>query len=188
MTDTQGIESAIERLGAQNRRMKWLLSLLSLLFALLVAWVYLQIGRQKNTMEVQELLLKDRLGQVVARLGTSPAGTCLDLLGKKKVATAEICVADETGSVLSLINDRGDSRALLTAGVRLFESMRESLPPGLTISKANGTYLIDASLGPETKLTVGGGAEHSAVVLSVPRDKPSITVLNSDGKARWTAP
>jgi hypothetical protein len=187
MTNDNGSSLRIERLERANRRIKWALGLYMLLSALFAVFVLLRHPRKENTLEANEFVVTDKAGHVMARLGSSPVGTCLEILGKTKEATATLCAGDESGSELLLTTHHGRSRAFLSAGGKFYESVGQTVLPGLIIAEVNGGS-ISASVGTEGKLGLDLVKEQNAVVISVPESKPAISLLGKDGKTLWTAP
>ncbi len=187
MTDENTSLFRIEKLEAENRRIKWGLGLCIVLLALFTILILTERVRTKNTLEAKEFLLRDRSGQVVARLGSNSVGTCFEILGKTKGASAIMCAGDESGSDLLLTTRHGESRAFLSAGGRMYESVGESMLPGLIIAE-NGAGVISATVGTKGKLAFGPGTGQNAVVISVPQTKPTIDLLGNNGKTLWNAP
>jgi len=78
--------------------------------------------RHPKTAEANEFLLKDRAGNVVARLGQdSFEDTCLILTAKQNVSVVSLCVQNEEGASLDLHNLKSESRATLTPGFNSYE-------------------------------------------------------------------
>jgi hypothetical protein len=75
-------------------------------------------------MEASEFLVRDRAGNVVARLGQSGFGdTCLTLTANQNVSVADLCVQNGEGASLDLHNLKSESRATLTPGFKMYEPM-----------------------------------------------------------------
>ena len=91
--------------------------------------------RRSKTAEAGEFLLKDRAGNVVARLGQDGFGdTCLTLSANQNISVASLCVQNDEGASLDLHNLKSESRATLTPGFNLYEP-RFHVKPGLVIAE-----------------------------------------------------
>lgn len=178
----------IRELEAEHRRFKWYTALAFIVLTGLIVIVMLRVLPRK-TIEAREFLLKDRSGQILARLGaTELSGTCFEILGKKKDASATLCAGDESGSDLQLTTHHGQSRAYLSAGGKMFEALGQSITPSLTITDGDSASLLSAAVGPKTRLLLGHGSEEDSVVISISQDKPRITISTKAGKVLWSAP
>jgi hypothetical protein len=105
------------------------------LFLCLAAGSIATWERHPKTAEANEFLLKDRAGNVVARLGQDGFGdTCLILSAKQNVSVASLCVQNDEGASLDLHNLKSESRATLTPGFNLYEPMSH-LRPALVITE-----------------------------------------------------
>jgi hypothetical protein len=99
------------------------------LFLCLAAGSLANRERHPKAAEANEFLLKDRAGNVVARLGQDGfGGTCLILSAKQNVSVASLCVQNDEGASLDLHNLKSESRATLTPGFNLYEPMSHSRP------------------------------------------------------------
>jgi hypothetical protein len=186
MADAGELLTRVQKLESENRKIKWLGGALALFLAVIV--FFMVRSGNRNKLEVTELVVKDRRGNVVARLGSADFGTCLELTGYQGATNARVCVDNVYGSYLNLENRKPEARAFLSAG----ETLREpygKLVPGLIIQGETGRGMLSVNVGPETAaLVIGRSPDDSAVVLSTGQNKPSLRVLGSDGKAVWTAP
>ena len=91
-----------------------MLTVVLLLFVALSAATW---TRHPDTVEANQFLIRDRAGNVVARLGHDNLGdTCLTLTAKQNVSIASMCVQDREGATLDLHNLKSESRATLTPG------------------------------------------------------------------------
>jgi len=80
--------------------------------------------RHPATVTANEFVLRDRSGNVLARLGQEGFGdTCLTLTAKQNVSVASLCVQNEEGASLDLHNLKSESRATLTPGFNLYEPL-----------------------------------------------------------------
>jgi hypothetical protein len=80
--------------------------------------------RHPKTVDAAEFLVRDRAGNVVARLGQRRFGdTCLTLTSDGNVSVANLCVQNAEGAYLDLHNLKSESRATLTPGFRMYEPM-----------------------------------------------------------------
>lgn len=187
MTDEKTSLLRIEKLETENPRIKWGLGLCIILFTLSTLLMVTERVKTKSTLEAKEFLLRDQAGRVAARLGSSSRGTCFELLGRTKEASALMCAGDESGSDLLLTTRHGESRAFLSADGRMYETVDGTILPGLFIAE-NGAGIISATVGTKGKLAFGPGTGQNAVVISVPQTKPTIDLLANDGKTLWNAP
>lgn len=124
--------ATIERLRRDVFRTKCVAAVLFLCLAAgsIAAW-----ERHPKTVEANEFLLKDRAGNVVARLGEEAYGdSCLTLTAIHNVSVASLCVQNNEGAILDLHNLRTESRATLTPGFNLSEPMSR-LQPALVITE-----------------------------------------------------
>lgn len=93
--------------------------------------------RHPSTLDANEILLKDRAGDIVGRLGQDKFGnTCLTLKAKANIARASLCVQDNEGSSLDLQNLKSESQALLTPGFYTVEPFAR-FKPALVINGKN---------------------------------------------------
>jgi hypothetical protein len=187
MNDESDLLKRIQRLESENLKMKWLGGLLAIfLVAMLVVGHVTKISViQANEIHAREFILNDDSGGVLARLRHNHLQTCLELNGKSKVSQAYLCVGDDYGSDLGLFNQHGADRAFLSAGTQTLEPLGY-LSPGLMIGQRDGENLITATLDPEAELTVGHGDKKGSIVISSVASKPTIRVLDGNGKTHWT--
>ena len=106
-----------------------------LLFLLAVACVA-NWRRHPAIVVASEFLLKDKVGNVVARLGQDAGDTCLTLRANQNVSIAELCVQNSEGASLDLHNLKSESRALLTPGFTTREPLYE-MRPAMILSNRN---------------------------------------------------
>jgi hypothetical protein len=178
----------IRDIEAAHRRFKWYATVAIVVLAGSIVIVMLRTQPRK-TVEAREFLLKDQSGQVLARLGaTGLTGTCLEILGKAKEASATICAGDESGSDLQLTTHRGQSRAYLSAGGKLYEALGQTIAPSLIIADGDGANLLSVAVGPKARFLLGHGSEENSVVISISQDKPRISISTKAGKVLWSAP
>ena len=111
-----------------RRDLFWTKSVGVVLFLVLVATSAANWRRHPTTIEASEFLLKDRAGNVVARLGQHTGDTCLTLRANQNVSIAELCVQDGEGASLDLHNLKSESRAVLTPGFKIREPFDEIQP------------------------------------------------------------
>lgn len=80
--------------------------------------------RHPNTIEANQFIVRDRAGNVVARLGQESFGdTCLTLIANQNVSIASMCVQDREGALLDLHNLKSESRTTMTPGFYTFEPL-----------------------------------------------------------------
>jgi len=172
------LASKIEHL---RRQMFWTrciagATLLCLAVAATVNW-----KRHAAIVEANEFLLKDRAGNVAARLGQDNLGnTCLILSAKGHVAVASLCVQDEEGSSLDLHNVKSEARATLTPGFYLWEP-HDRVRPALIINDSWGTNFAHLNVDREVRLAVGHDSKGS-IRISSPAGVPRIVLLDRDEK------
>jgi hypothetical protein len=122
----------IERL---HRDLFWTKTVAALLFLCLGAGIIANWTRHPKTVMAEEFLVRDRHGNIVAKLGQYGFGdTCLTLTAKQNVSVASLCVQDEEGASLDLHNLKSESRVMATPGLNLYEPMSH-LQPTLVISE-----------------------------------------------------
>jgi hypothetical protein len=186
MNDETELRKRIEIVETQNRRTKLALVVLTLLFAsaLTLNLVRTFGGGVSNA---SEFVMKDQLGNILAKLSSDGWATCLLVTGGAKGAHASLCAGDDAGASLMLDNVRGESRAFLSTGTMLREGPG-SLPPGLIITHANGRNVVTATVGEESRLIVGHVDGENSVVLSSDKGKPSIRVSGDGQKPLWKVP
>jgi hypothetical protein len=129
------------RLTAQlvdlRRDIFWTRCILAVLAVCLGVAVYAMWTRHPSTIEANEFVVRDRAGNIVARLGAIGLGeTCLELTAKGDTSIANLCVQNEGGAILDLHNLKSESRATLTPGTHGSEGI--GLAPLLSISSTAG--------------------------------------------------
>jgi hypothetical protein len=141
--------------------------------------------RHPKSVEANEFLVKDRAGNLVARLGQDKLGvTCLTLTAKQNVSVASLCVQDDEGSLLDLHNLNSESRATLTPGFNMFEGGGQ-FQPALIINAGSNDPFLHINLGKETTLVMGDGSKESVAISSMP-ENPKITLFGADQKPIWS--
>jgi len=185
MAEAGELLTRVQELESENRKVKWLGGALVFSLALIVFLMVRSANRTK--LEVNELLVKDSRGNVVARLGSGNYRTCLELTGYRDTTSARLCVDNVYGSSLNLASRNPEARASLSAGETLREGGGKRVP-GLVIEGETGGGMLSVNVGTETALVIGRSPDDGAVVLSTRQNKPSVRVLGSDGKVVWTAP
>jgi hypothetical protein len=91
--------------------------------------------RHPKTLDANEFLVRDRTGNVVARLGQLSFGTtCLTLTAIQHVSVADLCAQNDEGASLDLHNLKSESRATLTPGFKMYEPLGQ-VQAGLAISE-----------------------------------------------------
>jgi len=103
----------------------WMKCIAFVLFLCLAAAAFITIWfRHPKAVEANEFLVRDRTGNVVARLGQLGFGdTCLMLTANQHVSVANLCVQNDEGAYLDLHNLNSESRATLTPGFNMYEPM-----------------------------------------------------------------
>jgi hypothetical protein len=176
------LSARIERLRKEIWWTKCLAAVSILCFAALsiASWM-----RHPNSVEAKEFLVKDRAGNLVARLGQDKFGvTCLTLTAKKDVSIASLCVQDDEGSLLDLHNLKSESRAMLTPGFNMIEPAGH-FQPALIINAGSNDPFLHINLGRETTLVMGDGSKESVAISSIP-ENPKITLFGADQKPIWS--
>lgn len=126
MDNQTELVARIERLQRDVFRTK---CVAAVLFLCLAAGSFATWERHPKTAEANEFLLKDRGGNVVARLGQDAFGdTCLTLTAAQNVSVASLCVQNDEGASLDLHNLKSESRAWLTPGFNWYEPMSREQP------------------------------------------------------------
>jgi hypothetical protein len=111
----------IERL---QKDLSWMKCITSVPFLCIAAAFITTWFRYPKTVEANEYLVRDRTGNVVARLGELGFGnTCLTLTANQHVSVANLCVQNDEGTYLDLHNLNSESRATLTPGFNMHEPM-----------------------------------------------------------------
>jgi hypothetical protein len=111
----------IERL---QRDLFWTKTVSALIFFCLSVGIIVNWPRYPKTVVAEEFVLKDRTGNIVAKLGQYGFGdTCLTLTAKQNVSVASLCVQEGEGASLDLHNLKRESRVMLTPGLNLYEPM-----------------------------------------------------------------
>ena len=132
MDSQSDLLAKIEKL---RRDVFWTKCVAAMLFLFLLGGSVANWTRHPRTVEANEFLLKDRAGNVVARLGQYDFGdTCLTLKANQNVSVANLCVQNDEGASLDLHNLKSESRATLTPGFNLYEPMSH-LQPALVITE-----------------------------------------------------
>ncbi len=169
-----------------RRDLFWSKCATAVLFLCLTILVIANWTRHPKTVEASEFLVKDRFGNVVAKLGQSDFGdTCLTLTAKQSVSVASLCVQDEEGSSLDLHNLKSDSRATLTPGFNSNEP-NFHFQPALVINEGMNSHFVHINLGTETKLTIGAGSKDIVSILSR-MGEPKITLFGVNEKPIWSS-
>jgi hypothetical protein len=138
-----------------------------------------------KTVEANEFLLKDRAGNITARLGQDNFGeTCLTLTAEEHVAIANLCVQDKEGSSLDLHNLKSDSRAMLTPGFYTSEPLFH-FQPALIINEATNAHFASLNVGTESMLVIGHNSKDS-VRISSPAGEPRITLFGTNENPIWS--
>ncbi|MFI5098581.1 MAG: hypothetical protein ACHQT6_11470 [Candidatus Acidiferrales bacterium] len=183
MAEHSDLAAQVDKL---RRDILWTKCIAGLLILCLVAVVIVSRPRHPKIVEATQLILKDEAGNVVASLGKGAFGeTCLTLSAKAHAAVSELCVADDGGGFLDLHDLNTESRATLTPGFTMHESLATHFPAGLLIEKDASKHFVNMSLRDETKMVIGHGSNDS-IILSSPTNKPAITLFNGDGKQIWS--
>lgn len=162
--DTEALRQ-IAKLRVMCRGLLVLIVFLGALFALFL-WV--DLSRAKTELRAEQFVLLDHSHKPVARLRNEGSGACLDLNAESKTTGVTICAADQIGSYVSLTNRGGETRAIVSAGINLSESMDQHYPPGLIVSTANGQKTFAVSVGEESKLILGDSLQKNTFVLVIP--------------------
>lgn len=111
-----------------RRDLFWTKSVGVVLFLVLVVTCITNWRKHPTTIEANEFLLMDKVGNVVARLGQDTGDTCLILKANQNVSIAELCVQNNEGASLDLHNLKSESRAVLTPGFKTREPLDEIRP------------------------------------------------------------
>ncbi len=157
-------------------------ALLCLALAIAATW-----RRHPGTLEANEIVLKDRAGNVTATLGKDKFGdTCLALIAKDQVSVANLCVQDNEGSSLDLHNLKSESRATLTPGFSIHEP-DASTEPALLIDGLMDANVAAINVGTETSLTMGHNLKDS-IRISSSAGMPKITLFGPNGNRVWSTP
>jgi hypothetical protein len=176
MGDEKALLQRVERLEARYHRAKWLIGVLAVC---LVAFILALRTWPSDKIRAREFILINRSGEVLARLTKKSSGACFEMTGKNKIATAELCSEDDYGTSLMLMNNRGSSWAILSAGGKVLEPL-STISPELSIGEQNGSNFIRA--------TVGHGTGASSIELTAPQANPRVRLVGSDNKSLWVAP
>ena len=135
----------IERL---RRNVFWANCVAGVLFLFLLAGSIANWTRHPRTVEANEFLLRDRAGNVVARLGQYDFGdTCLTLTANQNVSVANLCVQNSEGASLDLHNLKSESRATLTPGFSMYEPLFH-IQPALVITD-HGQVIVQSPKMPD---------------------------------------
>jgi hypothetical protein len=187
MVDHDQILLRMEKAERENGRMRVALICSMILSVAAVTLTLTSHFLAKHTVQTQELLLKNQSGQVVARLGSRPSGACLEILGQTKDASAMLCAGDETGADLVLTTNHGDSRALMSAGGKMYETIYNDVSPNLLIAQA-GKGLVSLTVGTDRSLGIAQKDGENSAAVSVLGQRPRVSLLDKNGKALWSAP
>jgi hypothetical protein len=187
MVDHDQILLRIGKAERENRRMRLALICSIVLSMAAVTLALTSHFHAKEVIQTQELLLKNQSGQIVARLGSRPSGACLEILGKTKDASAMLCAGDQTGADLVLTTHHGDSRVLVSAGGKMYETIHDEVPPSLLIAQA-GKGLISLKIGTDRSLGIAQENEENSAAVSVLGQRPAVSLLDQNGKELWSAP
>jgi hypothetical protein len=107
----------------------WTRCMLAALLLCLVAMSVTIWARHPNTVEANQFVVRNRTGNVTARLGQGNLGdTCLTLTAGQDVSVASMCVQDREGAILDLHNLKSESRATLTPGFYMSEPLAHVQP------------------------------------------------------------
>ena len=177
----------IEGIERENRRLKLVLLASALLSMVAIALVVVSHFHEKRILAAREFLLKDSSGDVVARLGSGAVGACLEVFGKTKDASAVLCAGDDAGANLLLTTHHGDSRALMSAGGKMYETVNAPAVPSLLIAQG-GKGFVSLTIGTDRSLGIPHSGKQETAAVSLLGDRPAINLLDSNGKALWTAP
>jgi hypothetical protein len=169
-----------------RRDILWTRCVAAVLFLCLAVVSVANWTRHPRTVEASEFLLKDRAGNVVARLGQYDFGdTCLTLTAKQHISVANLCVQDGEGSSLDLHNMKSESRATLTPGFNSHEPLFQ-FQPALIINDALSSHFVDINVGPETKLVMGHDSKDS-VSISSRAGEPNTVLFDVNQKTIWSS-
>jgi hypothetical protein len=173
------------QIASLRRNIFWSKLVVALLVLILFSLV-VGLMHRPATVEANQILLKDKKGNVIAKLGDEGYGdTCLTLLEPANGLTSNLCV-EQSGSFL-VLSSPNDSRAILTPGFTTIEpSMRVS--PGLHIGENGGQNFVDVGVGTETKIAVGHSSKNSIEISSPAGTTPVVNLFGSDGKKVWSTP
>jgi hypothetical protein len=179
---SEPIELAVQ-IASLRRSLFWSKSVVGFLILVLFSLVLGGLTRRPETVEANQILLKDKKGNLIAKLGDEGYGsTCLTLFAQVNGPRSELCV-DRSGSFL-VLSGPNDSRVSLTPG---FSTIEPSMPiaPGLYIGENNGQNFASISIGSETSIAIGHGSM-KAIEISSPTGSPAINLFGGDGKKLWS--
>jgi hypothetical protein len=177
------LAAKIEKL---RRDIFWTRCVAAVSFLLLTAGLVANWTRHPKTLEANEFLVKDQVGNIVATLGQDGFGsTCLSLTEKQKISNAALCVDYEGDSSLDLFNLKSESRAMLTDGFNIHEGPGR-IEAGLMVHDEINHHLLSINLGADPKLAMDLGAK-SYVSISSRAGLPKITLFGADGKPIWSS-
>ena len=132
METQSDLQKTVERLQSD---MFWMKCIATALFICLAGMFVTAWFRHPRTLDANEFIVRDRTGNVVARLGQLSFGTtCLTLTANQHVTVADLCVQNDEGAYLDLHNLKGESRGTLTPGFKMHEPMGH-VQAGLAISE-----------------------------------------------------
>jgi hypothetical protein len=186
MVDHDEIVLRLEKAERHNGRMRLALICSMILSIAAVSLALTSHFLAKHTVQTQELVLKNQSGQVVARLGSRSSAACLEILGQTKDASAMLCAGDETGAGLVLTTHHGDSRALISAGGKMYETIDNSVPPSILIAQA-GKGLVSLTVGTDRSLGVAQKDGGNSGAVSVLGQRPTVSLFDEHGKVLWSA-
>ncbi|MGB7231517.1 MAG: hypothetical protein WBD19_07580, partial [Candidatus Acidiferrum sp.] len=175
----------IERIERENRRLKLVMTLSTLLSIVALALIVTGHFHEKRILEAQEILLKDSSGNVMARIGSRAVGACFEMYGKTKDASVVLCAGDDAGADLLLTTRHGDSRVLISAGGKMYETVGATSVPSLLIAQG-GKGFVSLAVGTDPSLGMPHSAAQKSAVVSVLGERPTINLLDSNGKTLWS--
>lgn len=171
------------QIASLRRSIFWSKLVVGLLILVLFSLVLGGLTRRPKTVEANQILLKDKKGNVIAKLGDEGYGdTCLTLLAQANGPRSELCV-DQSGSFL-VLSGPNDSRVSLTPGFSTIEPLMP-ISPGLYIGENNGENFVNIGIGSETSIAIGHGSK-KAIEISSPTGTPAINLFGGDGKKLWS--
>jgi hypothetical protein len=155
----------IARLRASNRRLFVFTACVLLLLIILAAVDRLAI---RSELRVRRLLVIDTSGRSIAALRPEEDGACLDLSGTSKTAMVTLCSADDLGSYVSLVAQKGKTNIILSTGESLREAIPDRAAPRFVLSTGNGQNMFRVNVGTNSELVLGNGAGGSGLSIYVP--------------------
>jgi hypothetical protein len=180
MSDVNELLKRIQKLESTNKKIRFVAGA-----SILVALVALGFGlRNRSKIEVNEVLIRDQSGDIVARLGGGKRGVCLSLIASTKLARADLCTSNSGGATLYLRDEQHKATAELSAGQSEHPAWRL---PGLHIENSEQNW-ADLSVGDETELRIGRGPGESSASITSAKDGAGVRLFGGDGKVVWAAP